>query len=111
MGKHNSPKKVELVPTQYCVNTNMMFSNMKKASSILIGVLAIASTASASVFLGGVNDVKASPFATRRSTCQVTNAYRKNTFEAENRRQQMARTARRNISPTSSGAAVAIPGV
>lgn len=89
----------------------MMFSNMKKASSILIGVLAITSTASASVFLGGVNDVKASPFATRRSTCQVTNAYRKNAFESENRRQQMARTVRRNISPTSSGAAVAIPGV
>jgi hypothetical protein len=89
----------------------MMFSNMKRASTILIGLLAIASTVSASVFLGGVNDVKASPFATRRSTCQVTELYRKNTFESENRRQQMARTVRRNISPTSSGAAVAIPGV
>jgi len=88
----------------------MMFSNKKIVSTILITVLAIASTASASVFLGGVNDVKASPFATRRSSCKVTDLYRQKTFESENRRQLMARTVRRNVSPTTKGAAMAIPG-
>ena len=87
----------------------MMFSN-NRASIIFVGVLAIASTASASVFLGGVNDAKASPFATRRSSCQVTNLHRKSTLEAENKKQMMARAVRRNINPTTKGAAMAIPG-
>ena len=86
----------------------MVFSN--RASIIAVAILAIAGTASASVFLGGVNDVKASPFATRRSSCQVTNLHRQRTLEAESQRQMMARTVRRNINPTSKGAAMAIPG-
>ena len=89
----------------------MMFSNNKRVSTILIAVLAIAGTASASVFLGSVNDAKTSPFATRRSSCQVTNHYRQKIFGSEHRRQQMARTVRRNINPTTKGAAMAIPGM
>lgn len=85
-----------------------MFS--KSVSAILFAVFAMASTASASVFLGGVSDVKASPFAAGRSSCQVTDLYRKRSFEAENKRQQMARMVRRNINPTTKGAAMAIPG-
>lgn len=75
-------------------------------------MLAIAGQASASVFLGGskANDVMASPFAMRRSSCQVTDLHRRKTFESENKRQQMARTVRRNINPTTKGAAMAIPG-
>lgn len=88
----------------------MMFSNNKRGSTIIVAVLAIAGTASASVFLGGVNDAKTSPFTTRRSSCQVTNHYRQKTFGSEHRRQQMARTVRRNINPTTKGAAMAIPG-
>jgi len=87
-----------------------MFSRNNGVSLILVAVLAMASTASASVFLGGANDVKASPFATRRSSCQVTNLYRQKTFEAESKRQKMARTVRRTINPTTNGAAMAIPG-
>jgi len=72
----------------------------------------MASTASASVFLGGsaTKDVQASPFAARRSSCKVTNMYRRETFRAESERQQMARTVRRSINPTTKGAAMAIPG-
>ena len=88
-----------------------MFSRNNRASLILVAVLAMASTASASVFLGGTNDVKSSPFATRRSSCQVTNLYRQKTFEAESKRQKMARTVRRTINPTTNGAAMAIPGM
>merc|ERR1712127_331438 len=71
---------------------------------------AMASTASASVFLGGVNDAKASPFAMRRSSCGVTDLYRQKSFESENRRQHIARQVRRSINPTTKGAAMAIPG-
>ena len=84
---------------------------MNKFSKVFLAVLAMASTASASVFLGGVNDVKASPFAMRRSSCGVTDLYRQKSFESENRRQHIARQVRRSINPTTKGAAMAIPGV
>jgi hypothetical protein len=84
---------------------------MKRFCSILIAALALATTASASVFLGGVNDVKSTPLATRQSSCHVTDFYRKNAFESENKRQKMARMVRRHVNPTSNGAAMAIPGM
>mmetsp|Transcript_7823 Transcript_7823/g.19165 ORF Transcript_7823/g.19165 Transcript_7823/m.19165 type:complete len:198 (+) Transcript_7823:100-693(+) len=82
----------------------------KSVSTILFAVFAMASTASASVFLGGVSDVKNSPFCTQRSSCQVTDLYRSKSFESENKRQQMARMVRRQVNPTTKGAAMAIPG-
>lgn len=85
-----------------------MFS--KSFTAILFAVVAMASTASASVFLGSASEVKASPFGTGRSSCHVTDLYRKQNFESENKRQQMARMVRRNINPTTKGAAMAIPG-
>lgn len=88
----------------------MMFSISNRASFILVAVLAMANLASASVFLGGAKDVQASPFAMGRSSCQVSNLYRQKMNEAKSDRQRMARTVRRNISPTTTGAAMAIPG-
>ncbi len=82
----------------------------KSVTAILFAVVALANTASASVFLGGVSDVKASPFCTQRSSCQVTDLYRKKSFESEHKRQQMARMVRRQVNPTTKGAAMAIPG-
>jgi len=88
----------------------MIFSRMRKSSIVLFAVLACASTASASVFLGGVNDVKASPFVTQRSSCMVTNFYRQKSLQDKSRTQEMAQTVRRTINPTTKGAAMAIPG-
>lgn len=73
-------------------------------------MLSFASTASASVFLGNANDVKASPFVAQRYSCRVTNDYRQKILQSKSRTQAMARTIRRTISPTTKGAAMAIPG-
>ena len=89
-----------------------MISRIKRASFILVAVLGLAATASASVFLGGAKDAQASPFATRRSSSsQIGNLYHRKTREAEIERQKMARVVRRNINPTGNGAAMAIPGM
>ena len=87
-----------------------MFSN-KKTISIIVAILAIASTASASVFLGGSSELKSSSFATRRSSCRVTNFYRQRSIDTENQRYQIARSIRRHTSPNTNGAAMAIPGM
>ena len=90
----------------------MMFPVKKeKMTVILFSVLCIASTASASVFLGGVNDLKASPFAAQRYSCRVSNVHHQMTLQSKGRTQEMARNIRRTINPTTKGAAMAIPGV
>ena len=98
-------KNLNTIRTQ-SLQIERMFS--KSLTAILFAVLAMANTASASVFLGGASEVKS--FGTGRSSCHVTDLYRKQTFENENKRQQMARMVRRNINPTTKGAAMAIPG-
>lgn len=83
----------------------MVFSKRASISILTLAVsfLAIAPIVSASVFLGG---------GTKQlhSSCTVTNHFRRQTSEAENHRQMIARTIRRNINPTVNGAAMAIPG-
>ena len=94
----------------FTISDDTMFSN-KKTISIIVAILAIASTASASVFLGGSSELKSSSFATRRSSCRVTNFYRQRSIDTENQRYQIARSIRRHTSPNTNGAAMAIPGM
>jgi len=88
----------------------MFAGKAKKITIILACVLGIATKTSASVFLGGVNDVKASPFVQQRYSCRVTNDHNQMTLQSRARTQNMARTIRRTINPTAKGAAMAIPG-
>ena len=70
--------------------------------TLAVSFLAITPIVSASVFLGGETK--------KLNSCRVTKNFLKQTSEAENHRQMIARGIRRNINPTANGAAMAIPG-
>jgi hypothetical protein len=91
--------------------------NLSKRVVAIVSFLAVARTASASVFLGGSNDGNKGTFsgmssmtAKPQTSCRVTNMYHQKMTKDENQRQLIARTIRRQINPTANGAAMAIPG-
>jgi len=91
--------------------------NLSKRVVAIVSFLAVAHTASASVFLGGSNDGNKGTFGGMsgmtgkpQTSCRVTNMYQQKMSKDENQRQLIARTIRRQINPTANGAAMAIPG-
>ena len=91
--------------------------NLSKRVVAIVSFLAVAHTASASVFLGGSNDGNKGTFGglsgmtgKPQTSCRVTNMYQQKMSKDENQRQLIARTIRRQINPTANGAAMAIPG-
>lgn len=91
--------------------------NLSKRVVAIVSFLAVARTASASVFLGGSNDGNKGTFGglsgmtgKPQTSCRVTNMYQQKMSKDENQRQLIARTIRRQINPTANGAAMAIPG-
>lgn len=92
--------------------------NLTKKVVGIVSFLAVARTASASVFLGGSNDGNSkgtfggmsSMTSKPQTSCRVTNMYHQKMSKDENQRQLIARTIRRQINPTANGAAMAIPG-
>ena len=91
--------------------------NLSKRVVAIVSFLAVARTASASVFLGGSNDGNKGTFGGMsgmtgkpQTSCRVTNMYQQKMSKDENQRQLIARTIRRQINPTANGAAMAIPG-